>query len=130
MQFPAHYQADILLFFQRMPALLPLYQALIERLDTLPADTAIQVQKTQITFVSRYVYGCVSLPVRRKKDWPEQFLLVTFGLPVRLDSPRIAAAVQPYPNRWTHHVLVTTPDDLDAELLDWLRQAQAFALVK
>lgn len=130
MQFPAHYQADVLLFFQRMPALLPLYQALIEQLDTLPDDTVIKVQKTQITFVSRYVYGCVSLPMRRKKGWPEQFLLVTFGLPVRLDSPRIAAAVQPYPNRWTHHVLVTTPDDLDAELMGWLRQAQVFAQTK
>ena len=44
-------------------------------------------------------------------------------------SPRleqIAAAAEPYPNRWTHHVPVATPAELDGELLDWLEQAYAF----
>ena len=39
-------------------------------------------------------------------------------------------AVEPYPNRWTHHTIVSEPDQLDGELMGWLREAHAFALVK
>ena len=64
---------------------------------------------------------------RRKKDWPQDCLLVTFGLSHRLSSPRIAVAVEPYPNRWTHHVVVSRLEELDEELMDWLREAYDFA---
>ena len=61
------------------------------------------------------------------KGCPEVFLIVTFGLSHRLDSPRIAAAVEPYPNRWTHHVLIERPEQIDAELIGWLREAYEFS---
>ena len=56
--------------------------------------------------------------------------MVSFGLADRLESPRIAVAVEPYPRRWTHHVLVERPDQLDEELLGWLEQAWRFSLEK
>ncbi|MEG0756553.1 MAG: DUF5655 domain-containing protein [Oscillospiraceae bacterium] len=65
----------------------------------------------------------VSLP-RRKT---EGGIVVSFGLSYRLDSPRIAVATEPYPNRWTHHVPVTDAAQLDEELLGWLREAYDFA---
>ena len=36
-------------------------------------------------------------------------------------------AVEPYPNRWTHHVVVSRLEELDEELMDWLREAYDFA---
>lgn len=39
-------------------------------------------------------------------------------------------AVEPYPGRWTHHILIDAPDQIDAQLLAWLQAAHAFALVK
>ena len=57
-------------------------------------------------------------------------MIVSFGLSRRLDSPRIAVAVEPYPSRWTHHVIVSETEQLDGELMDWLREAHDFALVK
>ena len=35
--------------------------------------------------------------------------------------------MEPYPNRWTHHVLVTREEELDGELLGWLEEAYEFA---
>ena len=45
-------------------------------------------------------------------------------------SPRIAVAVEPYPNRWTHHVVVSQPEEIDGKLLDWLSQAYQFCQIK
>ena len=86
-----------------------------------------RVQKSQISFYGRHLFGAASIPVRRKKDWPPDCLMVTFGLEHRADSPRIAVATEPYPNRWTHHLLLTDPAEIDRQLLDWLQEAYWFA---
>ena len=121
---------DELLFFDRMPAMLPVYEALRQQLLTRCPGTSIKVSRSQISFRSKYIYAMASLPVRRRKDWPEVCLVVSFGLADRLESPRIAVAVEPYPRRWTHHVPVERPDQLDEELLGWLEQAWRFSLEK
>ncbi len=115
-------------FFQPMPGALPLYLALSEQMMARFPNAAVSVQKTQITFRERYGFAFVSL--RRMKGCPEVFLILSFGLSHRLDSPRILAAVEPYPNRWTHHVLIQREDELDEELMGWLEEAHTFALTK
>ena len=55
---------------------------------------------------------------------------MTFGLSYRLASPRIWQAVEPYPNRWTHHMLVSDETQLDDELMGWIKEAAAFAAAK
>ena len=119
---------DELMFFASMPAALPLYETLRRKLLAAFDDVTVKVQKTQITFKARYGFAFVSL--RRMKGCPEVFILVSFGLGHRLDSPRIAVAVEPYPNRWTHHVIVGSEEALDDELMTWLRQAHDFAQSK
>jgi len=47
-----------------------------------------------------------------------------------VDSPRIAAKTEPYPNRWTHHVVIWDASEIDAELLGWLAEARAFSDAK
>ncbi|MBQ8584726.1 MAG: hypothetical protein IJ452_00405 [Butyricicoccus sp.] len=79
----------------------------------------IRVQKTQITFVNPRVFGCVSL------RW-KNCLTVSFGLPARVESPRIHQASEPRPNRWTHHVKVHTAEELDEELMSWIDAAYVF----
>ena len=119
---------DELLFFDAMPGALPLYEVLRNRLLAQCPDTALKVQKSQITFRARYGFAFVSL--RRMKGCPEVFLILSFGLSHRLDSPRIAVGVEPYPNRWTHHVILSEVGQLDSELMDWLQEAHSFALTK
>ena len=121
---------DELLFFNAHPGLLPLYEALRGKILAAHPDASVRISKTQISFRSRYIFAMVSLPVHRRKGWPEEYLLFSFGLGRRLDSPRVAQAVEPYPNRWTHHVLLTEPGQLDGEWMGWVEEAWRFSMTK
>ena len=125
---------DVLRFFEKAPRLLPLYQALEKRISAEFEDVRIKVQKTQITFANHRNFACVwqpALSARKKlRDRPDAYLVVTFGLLYRLDSPRIEAAVEPYPNRWTHHVVIEREEELDEELMGWIREAYALSAGK
>lgn len=130
MQTTEHYQADLLFYFRDRPHELALYETFFQHLCTVTPEASIKVQKSQISFYGRHLFAAASIPVRRKKHWPEHCLLITFGLSHRVEHPRIAVAVEPYPNRWTHHVVVDRPEEIDALLMDWVREAYDFAQVK
>lgn len=127
---PEHYESDLLFYFEGHPLEFSLYQALFAAMDQAFPNTSVKVQKSQISFYCPKLFAAASIPVRRKKDWPKECLLVTFGLEQRVISPRIAVAVEPYPNRWTHHVVVSRPQEIDSELMDWLSQAYQFCQIK
>ena len=122
---------DVLFFFDKNPAALPLYEAFEGAVLSLVPDAGIRVQKTQITFTAPRVFAAVSfLPVRKKAHRPDHYITVTLGLDRRLDSPRADASVEPYPGRWTHHFLISAPEEIDEELRGWVREAAAFAAAK
>ena len=86
----------------------------------------MKVQKSQIGFYAARLFAMASLP-KRKRD---AGIVVSFGLGRREPSPRIGAAVEPYPGRWTHHAALTREADLDGELLGWLEEARGFCRAK
>ncbi len=116
-----------LLFFNAMPEMLPVYEAVEQAILSTFSGVTVKVDKTQITFRTKYGFAFVSLPFRRKKDWPKKCLILSFGLDHEVKNARIAVATQPYPNRWTHHVLLQRPDEVDGEIMEWLRQAYVFS---
>ena len=121
-------QSDELMFFNGHMAAVPLYEAFAGKLFERFPDTSMRVQKTQITFSNRHVYACVSLArVKRKNELPDPYLVVTLGLPYSLDSDRVAVKTEPYPGRWTTHIVVGTQTDFNDEFWDWVRQAYEFA---
>ena len=130
MKIPEHYEADLLFYFNAHPAELALYQALFQQLDAMFPEGSVKVQRSQISFYGRHLFAAVSLPVRRKKGWPKECLLVTIGLSRPLHSPRAAEKTEPYPGRWTNHVLLLRPEEIDSELLGWLEEAWDFAQSK
>ena len=122
---------DILFFFNDHMDALPLYERL-ERLilEQIPG-VKIKVSKTQISFSNKRGFAFVSFnPCRRVKQRPEVWMTVTFGLSYQKVSPRIDIATEPYPNRWTHHVMVGGEDEIDDELMGWIREAAAFSASK
>lgn len=121
---------DEIMFFDKMPQILPLYQILREKLQIAYPDMGVKVTKTQISFRNRYVFAMASLPWRRVSGWPKEYLLVSFGLSHKEESPRIAQSVEAYPNRWTHHVIVEKEEDIDGELMTWIEEAYQFAMAK
>ena len=122
---------DTLMFFDAHLEALPLYQAFEELIVASFPVVNKRVQKTQITFSNRHVFACVSFArVRRKAELPKGYLVITLGLPAPLDSERIAVKTEPYSGRWTHHIVVSKPEELDDELLLWIRESYDFAYAK
>jgi hypothetical protein len=68
----------------------------------------------------------VSLVARTRFAWCHEAnedgsIWLGFLLPRRVDSPRMRSG--PVGQRWSHHVKLAGPQDLDAELVGWLHEA-------
>lgn len=117
-----------LMFFDKYPDAVPIYLRFEETIYSVFPDVNKRVQKTQITFSNRHVFACVSFAgVKKKAELPNPYIVITLGLPYPLASGRVAAETEPYPGRWTTHIVVGSADEIDEELIGWVRQAYAFA---
>ncbi|MDO5544699.1 MAG: DUF5655 domain-containing protein [Eubacteriales bacterium] len=122
---------NILYFFGERMEALPMYERLEDAILARIPDVKIKVSKTQITFANKRGFAFVSFnPCRRAKERPPVWMTVTFGLGYRKESPRIDVATEPYPGRWTHHVMVGTAEEIDEELLGWIQEAAEFSAGK
>ena len=122
---------NVLFFFAGHEDALPLYEKLEQAVQHEIPDVQIKVQKSQISFYNRRMFACVSFAkVRKKEERPTAYIVVTFGLGWKVDSPRIDVATEPYPGRWTHHVLIQTAEEIDSELMAWVREAAGFSAGK
>ena len=125
------FELDEALFFDAVPGAYPIYRAFKGAIMTAYPDTQLRVQKTQITFTNPRVFACASLlRAKRKAELPNPWLTVTLGLPYRLESPRAAICTEPYPGRWTTHIIVGSSEEIDGELLRWVGEAYDFAAGK
>ena len=123
--------SDILYFFGEHMEALPIYERLEEAIMTRIPDVKRKVAKTQITVAGRRGFAFVSFnPCRKAKDRPAVWMTVTFGLGYCKESPRIDVATEPYPGRWTHHVMVGSVEEIDEELLGWIQEAAEFSDTK
>ena len=117
-----------IIFFDKHPDAMPLYEAFEDAVTKLYPDAEIRVQKSQISFYDVHMFACVSFArVKKKKELPEPYLVVTLGMPYLLESSRIAVKTEPYPGRWTTHIVIGDTGDIDDELLCWLKEAHDFA---
>ncbi len=122
---------DVLFFFRDHMDALPIYEVLAPEILAQGPDVKFKVSKTQITFTGRYGFAFVSfLPARKAALRPPVWLTLTFGLGYAVTSPRIDAVSEAYPGRFTHHMLIGDPSEIDAQVKDWLRQAYQFSASK
>lgn len=120
-----------LYFFDKMRDALPLYEKFEERVCSEIDGVEKKIQKTQISFYNGHLFSCVSFAkVRKAKDRPPVYIVVTFGTGKKIESPRIDIATEPYPNRWTHHVLISSLEEIDDELMGWVKEAADFSVGK
>ena len=118
-------------FFDGHESAWPLYEALEKCLLECFPVVRRKVQKTQISFSNRHMFACASFArVKRKAELPDPYLVVTLGLSYPLDSERVAVKTEPYPGRWTTHIIIGDVNEIDKELLTWLGEAYAFAEAK
>jgi hypothetical protein len=85
-----------------------------------PAE--LRVGKSQIAFRRRVAFAWVWMPEQYLKR-PAAPLVLTVGLRRRDSSPRWKEIVEPAPGRFTHHLELYTPADVDGEVRGWLQEA-------
>ena len=123
--------AATLLFFEQQPEALPLYEAFADAVIRQYPDTKVKVQKSQISFSNRHMFACVSFArVKKKKELPDPYLVVTLGMSYPLESSRVAVKTEPYPGRWTTHIVLGDEKEVDGELLKWVAEAYDLANTK
>ena len=125
------YKNDAMMFFAEHREAYPIYEkftcALMERFP----ESKVKVQKSQISFYNRHMYACVSfMHVKKKSELPPDYFVLTLGMPYPLESARVSIKTEPYPGRWTTHIVISSQSDIDSELLKWIEDAYNFALSK
>lgn len=108
--------------FAGRPASLRLFHLVREFIETI-GPVEMTVTKTQVSFGVRTKFAWVWLPQLWTHARAEDSITLTFDHGERVDDPRIVAAVEPRLGRWTHHVVITEPADLDDVVKGWLREA-------
>ena len=119
-------------FFAEQPELLPVVRALLlGALDRWPA-AEIVTQKSQVGLRDPRPFCALSTHIRfpRRRGPGAPYVTLSLFLPRPLPDLRGGAAVEPYPGRWTNHILLTREDQVDEELLRWLREAWDFSQSK
>lgn len=108
-------------FFAGRPAHRALFDAVRAVLEGFgPVD--VGVTRSQVSFRHRTRFVWLWEPGRWLR-LPEDDLVLTLDLRRREPSRRFKEAVEVAPGRWTHHLVLRSAGQLDAELIGWLREA-------
>lgn len=112
--------------------LFPLYEALERALLTRYPDCVVAVQKSQISFScpKPFLYLWLLGFGRKIKGRTGRYFVLTLCMPRPLQSPRIGAMTEPYPGRFTCHMPISRPADLDAEFWSWVEESYRFRCMK
>jgi hypothetical protein len=108
-------------FFANDPVAYALYTAVRKVVDTI-GDAGVRVGKSQVSFRHRRPFAAVWMPAQYLSGDTAPLVLTVY-LPRRDLSPRWKEVVQPTAGRFTHHLELREPQDVDGEVVEWLRQA-------
>lgn len=81
----------------------------------------VRVSASQVTFRRRRGFAFVWRPSRWLRSPIPAVLSIAFAS--RVDSPRWKSIAHPAPRIWMHHLELASPDEVDAEVAEWLRRA-------
>jgi hypothetical protein len=113
-------------FFADKPEARELFMA-VERKIRAIGPAIITVSKTQISFGTRTQFAWVWMPQPTDRKRPLHSLVLSFGCGRRIVHDQIVEAIEPYPGRWTHHVIIAEEADLNSTVDAWLKEAYHFS---
>ncbi len=101
------------------------YERVCLRLSELgPFET--RTSKSQIAFRRRRGFAYLWLPGQYLRG-PHADVVLSVALDRHDPSPRFKEVVEPAPGRWMHHLELDGTDEVDAEVVEWLREAASQA---
>jgi hypothetical protein len=120
MKAPGNWTIDTL--FEGRPVSRGLFVHVRSYIESL-GDIKVEAAKTQVSFGAKRKFAWVWLPQMWIKKAPPDSIVLSFDLPRKVEDPRIKQSVEPYPGRWTHHVVIERPEQLDTQVKAWLTEA-------
>ena len=112
---------DIDRFFADYPA----SRRLFDHLDAAvrgEGDVDVRVTRSQISYRRRRAFAWIWVPGRYLAG-SQAPLVLTVSLPRRDPSTRWKEVVEPRPGRFTHHLELRSVEEIDEEVVEWLREA-------
>lgn len=97
-------------------ALWPIYERLAEKVSGLGKEVELDPRKTYVSLVRKRQFGLIQPSTKTRVD-------LGLVLPGLKPTKRLKDAGSFGSDRITHKVGLTTPDDVDEELLTWLKAA-------
>lgn len=117
---------EIEVFFAGKPEAKALFMAVERKIQAI-GPAIIKVSKTQISFATRTQFAWVWMPLPTDRKRPLHSLVLSFGCGRRIVNDQIVEAIEPYPGRWTHHVIIAEAADLTSAVDAWIREAYRFS---
>jgi predicted transport protein len=99
----------------------PIYDRVMAAVQSLGPDVEIGVRQTYVAFSRGRQFGLIQASTKSRVD-------LMFTLPGVEPTDRLKPAGSAGSGRTTHKVALTSPDEVDSEVLGWLRQAYESAL--
>jgi len=112
--------------FAGRPAALLLFHAVRHHIESR-TPVMVEAPKTQVSFGTAWKFAWVWLPQLWFKAQPDSSNTLAFALDRHVVHDRIRQTVEPYPGRWTYHVVIRQESDLDEDVKEWLSEAYAFS---
>ena len=108
-------------YFEGRPDARAIFEAVRQAADAI-GPVEYRVTKSQIALARGATFAIVWIPgvYLHGRGAP---LVLTLPLRHRDPSPRWKEVVEPHPGRFTHHLELWSPDDIDSEVIGWLREA-------
>lgn len=97
------------------PAGLALYRRFVTLIDAC-GEFHVAPAKTRIAFLGQVRFASIT----RLRD---DAMVCSFALPHPLSSPRFARVEEVVPGWFVHTLVVKTPDELDDEVQEWIRES-------
>ena len=88
--------------------------------DLGPFET--RVSKSQIAFRRHRGFAYLWLPGQYLRD-PQAEVVLSIALDRHDPSSRFKEVAHPAPTRWMHHLELDGPDQVDTQVVEWLREA-------
>jgi hypothetical protein len=108
-------------FFAGYEASRPIFEALRSTIEDL-GSVEIRVMKSQVAFYRRKAFAWAWMPDRYLHGHHAP-LVLTLSFHFRDSSRRWKEIAEPKPGRFTHHLELYSPADIDEEVRGWLRAA-------
>ena len=112
-------------FFIEKPIQLELFLRINEFISSL-GKVKIKATKSQILFAGKRQFAWIWMPMEWDKKRPPNSIVLSFSLGEHIKDSQIAQAVETYPGRWMHHVIIKTETDFNVTVKRWLKDAYDF----